>query len=135
MNQLEEMLEAHPAPAHTDGDVAQACVEACSECAAVCAACADACLAEEAVAELVQCIRLNLDCSDICEVTGRLFARPSRRDAPALAHQLDACAAICRACADECASHAHHMEHCRICAESCRRCADACDRMRTALVA
>lgn len=135
MMQLESMLDSHPAPAHSDGDIARACVEACYECSAICATCADACLAEPAVADQVTCIRLNLDCSDICEVTGRLFARPSQRDAQALALQLEACAAICRACGDECASHASHMEHCRICAETCRRCADACDRMRSALAA
>lgn len=135
MNQLETMLSSHPAPAHSDGDIAQACVEACYECAAICAACADACLAEETVAELVTCIRLNLDCADVCELTGRLFARPGPRDAPALGLQLDACAAMCRACGDECARHAEHMEHCRICADACSRCAEACDRMRDALVA
>lgn len=135
MNQLQSMLASHPAPASSDGDVAQECVEACYECAAICASCADACLAEEEVAQLVACIRLNLDCADVCELTGRLFARPSRRDAPSLGLQLDACAAICRACGDECERHARHMEHCRICAEACRRCAEACDRMRDALVA
>ena len=135
MNQLEPMLASHPSPAGSDGDVARACVEACYECAAICAACADACLAEDDVAELVTCIRLDLDCSDMCELTGRLFTRPSKRDAPALGLQLEACAAMCRACGDECAKHADAMEHCRICAQTCERCAEACDRMRRALVA
>ena len=135
MQQLRTMLESHPSPAHSDGDVARACIEACYECAAICATCADACLAEENAGELVMCIRLNLDCADICEVTGRLFARPSARDAEALRLQLEACAAMCRACGDECSNHAKHMEHCRICAESCRRCAQACDRMIAALAA
>lgn len=135
MKQLAAMLASHPAPAHSDGDIARACVEACYECSAICSTCADACLSEQNVEKQVLCIRLNLDCADVCAVTGRLFARPSERDAPALALQLEACAAMCRACGDECARHASHMEHCRICAESCRRCADACDRMRAALVA
>lgn len=135
MQQLQSMLDSHPSPAHSDGDIARACVEACYECAAICASCADACLAEDDVAGMVTCIRLNLDCSDICEVTGRLFARPSSRDAEALRLQLEACAAMCRACGDECASHAQHSEHCRICSESCRRCAQACDRMIAALAA
>ena len=134
MKQLEPMLASHPAPAHSDGDIARACIEACYECAAICASCADACLGEADVAGLTSCIRLNLDCSDVCAVTGRLFARSSDRDGTALGLQLEACAAMCRACGDECARHAKHMEHCRICAEACRRCADACDRMRGALV-
>ena len=135
MNRVKSMLASHPHPAASDRDAAFECVQACLECAATCSTCADACLAEDDVKSQVQCIRLNLDCADICELTARLFARPSERDAPALRHQLEACAAICRACGDECASHAAHMEHCRICAESCRRCADACDRMKSALVA
>jgi hypothetical protein len=135
MQQLDAMLASHPSPAHSDGDIARACVEACLECSAVCASCADACLAEDDVAKQVTCIRLNLDCADICAVTARLFARPSERDAQTLRHQLEACAAICRACGAECAQHAQHMEHCRICAETCRRCAEACDRMKGALAA
>jgi hypothetical protein len=135
MDQLGPMLASHPHPAGSEREAAQACVEACVECSAICASCADACLAEDDVQQMVQCIRLNIDCADICETTARLFARPSPRDADALRLQLEACAAICRACGDECAQHAAHMEHCRICADSCRRCAEACDSMLAALVA
>ena len=39
---------------------------------------------------------------------------------------LEACAAACKACGDECAGHAEMHEHCRVCAESCRRCETAC---------
>ena len=38
-------------------------------CAQACTSCADACLAERAVADLRQCIRLNLDCADVCAAT------------------------------------------------------------------
>ena len=133
MKQLEAMLAAHPHPAGSHREAALACIEACAECAAVCSSCADACLAETNVMQMVRCIRLNLDCADICEVTGRLFARPSERDADTLGHQLEACIASCRACAEECERH-QHMEHCRICAEVCRRCVAACEAMRGALV-
>ncbi|HSJ30037.1 MAG TPA: four-helix bundle copper-binding protein, partial [Longimicrobiales bacterium] len=107
---------------------------ATAECAAICASCADACLAEPNVAELVKCIRLNVDCADICEMTGRFFARASARDRDTLRHLLRACAAACRVCGEECARHAQHMEHCRICADSCRACAEACEREEKALV-
>lgn len=46
------------------------CIEACFECGQTCTACADACLAEDMVAELRTCIRLNLDCADLCVTTG-----------------------------------------------------------------
>jgi hypothetical protein len=40
-----------------------------------CTGCSDACLAEPDVAELVRCIRLCLDCSDLCAVTARIVTR------------------------------------------------------------
>src|SRR5512147_1797585 len=85
---LDPMLAAHPAPAHSDRAAAEECITACAECAAVCSSCADACLAEDDVFDLVTCVRFNLDCADICAVTGRLFARPSERHEETLRHQL-----------------------------------------------
>jgi hypothetical protein len=100
----------------------------------VCATCADACLEEDDVADLVQCIRLLLDCSDICDATGRLIARAGRRDERTLEAMLEACARVCRACGAECAGHAETMRHCRVCADMCGRCAVACEAMTNALV-
>ena len=134
MSRLQRMLETHPDPAGSNGDEARRCIEACAECTQTCTVCADACLGEADVAQMVTCIRLNLDCADVCHVTGTLMTRPSHRDAPALRAQLQACVEICRACADECGRHGAHMEHCRVCAESCRACAQACEAMMAALV-
>jgi hypothetical protein len=85
----------------------------------------------------VRCIRLNLDCADVCETTGRLLLRQTESDWSLIRRQLEACAAACRACGDECQRHAEgmNMEHCRVCAESCRRCAEACERLLSALPA
>lgn len=135
MDRIEQMLRTHPHPASSAGDEALACILACAECAATCTTCADACLTEENAHELTLCVKLNLDCADICALTGRLIARPSRRDEPTLEAMLEACATACRACAEECTKHADHMEHCRICAEACHACADACEAMASALVA
>src|SRR5688572_25821542 len=62
MSRLHRMLDTHPEPAGANGDEARRCIEACAECAQTCTICADACLAEPNVAEMVTCIRLNLDC-------------------------------------------------------------------------
>jgi hypothetical protein len=135
MTRLHRMLETHPEPAGPNGDAARRCIEACAECAQTCTVCADACLGEENVNEMVACVRLNLDCAEVCHVTGTLMTRPSHRDAPALRAQLQACIEICRACGDECAEHGEHgIEHCRVCAEACRACAEACEAMAAALV-
>ncbi|MGH7445279.1 MAG: four-helix bundle copper-binding protein, partial [Longimicrobiales bacterium] len=116
MSRLKKMLDTHPDPAGSNGAEALRCIEACMECSEMCTVCADACLAERDVQALVTCIRLNLDCAEVCRVTGTLMTRPSHRDAPALRAQLHACVEICRACGDECAGHAH-MKHCAVCAE------------------
>jgi hypothetical protein len=133
MSRLSRIMHAHPHPAGANGDQARQCIEACAECAQTCTVCADACLAEKNVTMLINCIRLNLDCADVCHVTATLVTRPSHRDAPALRAQLEACLEICRACADEC-SHHSDMEHCRLCAEACYACAEACEQMMGALV-
>ena len=84
---------------------------------------------------MVNCIRLCLDCADVCRVTGQLLTRPSHRDAPALRAQLQACIEMCEACADECDRHGKMgCKHCRICAEACRACGKACQEMAGALV-
>lgn len=135
MDRVRRMFQTHPGPASDAGDEAFALVQAAAECTHTCTTCADACLEEDDPAAMRTCIRLNLDCAEICSVTAKLIARPGPQDQNLLRAQLDACAAACRACATECERHAEHMEHCRICAECCRECAEACDRMKGALVA
>lgn len=103
-----------------------ACIEACQTCAQSCSACADACLSEDSVSDLIKCIRTNLDCADLCEVTARVLSRHTGYDANLTRTVLETCAAACKACGDECATHADHHEHCRICADACRNCERAC---------
>ena len=122
-----QMLESHPQGlGGVDKDALAECIAACFECAQVCTACADACLAEEMVAHLRRCISTNLDCADVCAATGRVLTRRTEPDAALTRAVLEACAAACRVCGDECASHAEMHEHCRVCSESCRRCEQAC---------
>lgn len=135
MNRVHQMFASHPHPASDAGEEAFAVVVGAAECAAVCTTCADACLEEDDPAALRSCIRANLDCAELCAVTGRLIARPGKQDAQTLRAQLEACVVACRACAAECDRHAEAMAHCRVCAEACRACAGACERMQQALVA
>lgn len=130
---MSEMISLHPNEPQVAADVLAECVDECFDCAEECNICADACLAEESVAELRRCIRLNLDCADICIATGKTISRMVSPSWNHLAKQLEACQAACRACADECERHASSMEHCRVCAESCRECDQACQEMLAAL--
>jgi hypothetical protein len=99
------------------------CIEACNEAAEACEYCADACLDEDGVDDLVECIRLDRDCADLCRLVAAFLARGSTFSAALAALVADAC----DACAAECDQH--DMEHCRACAEACRDCAEECRRM------
>ncbi|GGK28324.1 hypothetical protein GCM10008955_22600 [Deinococcus malanensis] len=127
---IQAMLSAHPQPqALFDQEALAECIAACMECAQACGACADACLGEpEHLAHLLRCIRMNLDCADICAATARILSRLTAPDQNLLRTQLQACVAACKACGDECQRHASemHMQHCALCAESCQQCEAAC---------
>lgn len=121
-----EMIATHP---DVRGNVNQALIEAIEaayDCAQTCTSCADACLAEDMVAELRQCIRLNLDCADVCGATATLGTRRTGSNEEVIRKMLDACITACRLCGEECRRHAGMHEHCRVCAEACRRCETAC---------
>ena len=74
----EAMIRTHPAlngPVNTD---LLRSIEECLDCAQTCTSCADACLGEAHVAELRQCIRLNLDCADLCAATAAIASNGRR---------------------------------------------------------
>jgi hypothetical protein len=129
-----DLLATSPAVAADRLDVLARCIDACAACAQACLVCADACLAEPMTGEMIGCIRLDLDCADICTTTGRLLARQHALD-PALAQAMvQTCVAACRLRGEECGSHASHHAHCARCAEACRACEEACRALLAALV-
>ncbi|MGW4054328.1 four-helix bundle copper-binding protein [Streptomyces sp. NPDC004779] len=93
-------------------------VDSCLACTQTCTSCADACLAEEGVKGLVRCVKLDLDCADICRATASLLSRAVAGDDRVARDLLRGCADICAACADMCAGHAEEYVHCLICAEA-----------------
>src|SRR4051812_45393144 len=120
------MINTHTA-LRADPDAALiACIEACSDCAATCLICADACLGEEMVTELRRCIRLDLDCAELCRATGAIVSRAAAGGESPIRLILEACADVCQRCGEECRRHAEMHAHCRICAEVCLACAAAC---------
>jgi hypothetical protein len=124
---VEAILKAHPRPIAADVVTLAACVDECGRCAAMCTICADASLAENDVGEMLRCIRLCLDCADACVEAGRVVSRQTEPDPETRVAALRACLAACRAGAAECERHAHHHEHCRLCAVECRQCERACE--------
>jgi uncharacterized membrane protein len=132
MSYARQLLDTYPRPLNVDAGMLAATIDALSDCAQACTACADADLGEPDLAELVRCIRLCLDCADVCTATVRVISRQTESDADVTRPMLEACAATCKSCGDECERHAHH-EHCRVCAEACRRCEQACRELLTAI--
>jgi len=126
---------ARQLPAHVQCRCRRAArtIDALSDCAQACTACADDCLSEQIVQELAKCIRLDLDCADVCTATLRVVSRQTEYDANLTRPLLKACAAACRSCGDECMRHAEMHEHCRVCAEACRHCEQAGDELLTAM--
>ncbi|HKC67314.1 MAG TPA: four-helix bundle copper-binding protein [Bacteroidia bacterium] len=91
-----------------------------ADCASACNYCSTACLAEEDVKKMADCIKLDMDCTEICRITASFIARGSDH----AKHLLKECAEICTKCAEECGKH--KTKHCQECAEACRKCAEAC---------
>jgi hypothetical protein len=97
-----------------------ALIQALLDCALACEHCASSSLKEDDINMMIDCIKLDRDCADICTQAARLLQRDS-----VIGHQyLLLCEEICRLCAAECSKHDH--EHCRQCAVACEECADAC---------
>lgn len=125
---VQEMMRAHPRAGSAISDPLAECIERCFSCAQTCTACADACLSEDMIDSLRRCIRLDLDCADICTMTGRVLSRRTESDEEVLVQLLEVCARICQTCAEECEGHAAQHLHCNICAAECRRCEESCRR-------
>ena len=121
MSYARRMLAIQPAGFNADDGVLAATIDALSDCAQACTADVDADLSEHNVTDMITCIRLCLNCTDVCTAAVSVISRPAIADASVARPLLQACVAICKACGDECERHAHMHEHCRICAEACLR--------------
>ena len=96
-------------------------IEALNNCITHCNYCAGACLREDDVNMMVECIRLDIACAEVCSTTVKLLAMES----PFATEMVAKCMEICKQCADECGKHEH--QHCKECSEACRKCAAACE--------
>jgi Domain of Unknown Function (DUF326) len=133
MSYARQMLDTYPRALNADAGMLAAAIDAITDCAQACIADTDADLGEQDVVEMVRCIRLCLNCADVCTATAGVISRPADYDADVTKPLLQACVAICKSCGDECERHARMHEHCRVCAEACRRCEQACQELLDAL--
>jgi hypothetical protein len=94
---VEELIRTHPHPTSADRQVLLRCIDDC------------------------------FDCADACGTAGRIVTRQTEPDVGVIRATIEASAAACRACREECERHADRHDHCRICAATCSRCEQACD--------
>jgi hypothetical protein len=125
---VEEMIRTHPSSAKMDVDGRLTCIETCLDCEQACTGCADACIAEDHLALLMRCIRIDQDCADLCAATARILSRSNEPDWVVIRETLQACLAACRSCGTECRRHTE-MQHCQVCADACDACANACQAL------
>ena len=133
MSYARQLLDTYPGTVSLDADVLAATIDALSDCAQACTADADADLREQNLAEMIKCVRLCLDCADICTATAAVTSRQTAYDANITGPLLEACVVSCKSCGDECERHARHHEHCRVCEQACHRCEQACRQLLEAM--
>jgi hypothetical protein len=132
MSYAKQILDTDPTPA-LDTKLLADTIDALSDCAQACTADADADLRDPDVTEMITCIRLWLDCADVCTATGNVISRQTAFQPQLSKLLLDACAALCARCGDECEMHAAAHPHCQVCEQACRRCERACRDLLAAL--
>ena len=133
MSYAQQLLDTYPGNLNADAALLAATIDALSDCAQACAADTDADLSEQNLTEMVKCIRLCLDCTDVCTATLGVVSRQTHSNPAITRPLLEACVAVCKSCGDECARHAPHHEHCRVCEQACRRCEQACRELLAAM--
>ena len=129
------MIDAHPAGPDRalDKEKLTACIGACFECAPGLYRVRGrvSCRGHDRRAHALH--RTDLDCAEICAVTGSVLSRQTGTNDEIVMALLETCRTACRVCAEECKRHAHMHEHCRRCAEACRRCESACAELAASL--
>jgi len=133
MSYARQMLDTFSRTVSVDADVLAAAIDAMNDCAQACTADNAADLSEPNLADMVRCIRLCLDCTDICATAAAVTSRLVEYDPGVLRPLLESCVAICHSCGDECERHAPMHAHCRVCAQACRRGEQACRALLAAL--
>jgi hypothetical protein len=132
MSYAEQMLDTYATPT-VDARVLAAAIDALNDCTQACVADADADLGDASVTTMVACIRLCLDCADVCTATARVASRPASYNPGVIQPLLESCVAICALCGSECERHADTHAHCQVCGEACRRCEQACRDLLAAM--
>jgi ferredoxin len=80
MSYARQMLDTYSRTFNVDADLLAAAIDALNDCAQACNADNAADLSEQNIIEMVTCIRLCLDCVDVCTATARVIGRQKEYD-------------------------------------------------------
>ncbi len=133
MLQIRELFDSMTVKARLSSEDLAAAAEALQDCAEAVTACSAAMLTEPDREQLSAAVARDMDCADVVETTRRVLTRGVGPDSALISAQLEACVVACERSYELCSQHAHHHEHCRICADATRRCADMCRQAMSAL--
>jgi hypothetical protein len=99
----------------------EALIQTITQCAKHCSSCAGTCLQEAAISEHADCIRICLECAEVCHSTTLLLVMNSSFSDQALQLCRDICLACMKICSDI------PEEHCQQCATACKETAEQCE--------
>ena len=90
------------------------------ECQTKCKECFNACLEEKCLDAMRKCLKLTVECANICEITASsiVYEGDFRPEV------LGLCIRACEECRIECSSH--NCLYCAECAALCTECIEAC---------
>jgi hypothetical protein len=91
MSYAKQMLDSYSRTFNVDNRVLAATIDALNDCAQACTADVDADLGGQDVAEMVKCIRLCMECADICAATVTVTSRLAEYDSKITKPLLEAC--------------------------------------------
>lgn len=97
------------------------CITALYTCISACSRCALGGRQEANGHAMSDCVALNIDCMEICQLAISCLERDSKMAAAICS----ACIEACEYCQEECDKY--QMDYCRDCAEACRDCAVQCE--------
>ncbi|EPY2276410.1 four-helix bundle copper-binding protein [Clostridium sporogenes] len=104
-------------------DKFQKCIDECNRCAQACYECFKACLDEPDVGARKNCIKILVECAQMCEMSSGIMSMNGQF----AKEHCQLCATICDKCAQEC--EMFKDDHCQKCAQECHTCANECRNM------
>ncbi len=101
----------------------QSCIDTCNKCAQECYECYEACLNEPDLNARRSCVKILIECANMCEMASGLMSINSRfaKD------HCKMCATVCDTCTTLC--NMFKDDHCQKCADICSICANECRSM------